>query len=74
MNEDAVVPKRKIGFAAMDLEKRRELASKGGKAVHAKGSGYQFDSETAREAGRKGGKAVHAKRRAREVEGEQNQG
>jgi uncharacterized protein len=60
MSEDT--PKKKVGFAAMDPEKLREIASKGGKAVHAKGLGYQFDSEAARVAGRKGGRAMHAKR------------
>jgi len=46
------------GFAAMDDEKQREIASKGGKAAHEKGTAHEFDSEEAREAGRKGGEAV----------------
>lgn len=45
------------GFAAMDENKQREIASKGGKAAHAKGTAHQFTSEEAREAGRKGGQA-----------------
>ena len=45
------------GFAAMDEEKQREIASKGGKAAHAKGTAHEFDSEEAAEAGRKGGLA-----------------
>jgi uncharacterized protein len=45
------------GFAGMDEEKQREIASKGGKAAHEKGTAHEFDSEEAREAGRKGGKA-----------------
>ena len=45
------------GFAGMDEEKQREIASKGGKAAHEKGTAHEFDSEEAREAGRKGGLA-----------------
>jgi general stress protein YciG len=56
----------KKGFAAMDPEKVREIARKGGKAAHAAGTAHEFTSEKAREAGRLGGKAVHAKRRAEE--------
>lgn len=47
----------KRGFAAMDPEKQREIASKGGKAAHESGNAHEFDSEEAREAGRKGGQA-----------------
>jgi uncharacterized protein len=49
----------KRGFASMDQEKQREIASKGGKAAHAKGTAHEFSSEEAREAGRKGGEASH---------------
>lgn len=45
------------GFAGMDDAKQREIASKGGKAAHEKGTAHEFDSEEAREAGRKGGLA-----------------
>lgn len=48
------------GFAGMDPEKQREIASKGGKAAHEKGTAHEFDSEEAQRAGSKGGKAVHA--------------
>lgn len=48
------------GFASMDSEKQREIASKGGKAAHEKGTAHEFSSEEAREAGQKGGKASHA--------------
>jgi general stress protein YciG len=54
------------GFAAMTLERRRELASKGGKAAHAAGTAYTFSSEVAAAAGSKGGKAAHAKGTAHE--------
>ncbi len=46
------------GFAGMDDEKQREIASKGGKAAHEKGTAHEFTSEEAREAGKKGGEAV----------------
>ncbi len=46
------------GFAGMDEDKQREIASKGGKAAHEKGTAHEFDSEEAREAGRKGGEVV----------------
>lgn len=45
------------GFAGMDPEKQREIASKGGKAAHQSGNANEFDSESGREAGRKGGQA-----------------
>ena len=45
------------GFASMSPEKQREIASKGGKAAHQKGTAHQFTSEEARAAGRKGGQA-----------------
>ena len=44
----------------MSPERRREIASKGGKAAHASGNANEFNSETGREAGRKGGLARHA--------------
>lgn len=45
------------GFAGMDPAKQREIASKGGKASHEKGTAHEFTPEEAREAGRKGGQA-----------------
>ena len=48
----------KRGFASMDAAKQREIASKGGKAAHAKGTAHEFTSDEARVAGRKGGEAV----------------
>lgn len=46
------------GFASMDEKKQREIASKGGRAAHEKGTAHEFNSQEAREAGRKGGQAV----------------
>jgi len=45
------------GFASMDEDKQREIASKGGRAAHQKGTAHEFTSEEAQEAGRKGGQA-----------------
>lgn len=45
------------GFAAMDAEKQKEIARKGGRAAHEQGVAHQWSSEEAREAGRKGGQA-----------------
>lgn len=53
----------KRGFASMDPDKQREIASKGGKAAHDKGTAHEFNSEEAREAGRKGGEASHGRGR-----------
>ncbi len=50
------------GFASMDEDKQREIASKGGKAAHEKGTAHEFTSDEAREAGRKGGEAVSRNR------------
>jgi uncharacterized protein len=49
--------KSKRGFASMDEERQREIASKGGKAAHESGNAHEFDSESARKAGQKGGQA-----------------
>ena len=54
--------KQDRGFASMDPEKQRRIASKGGKAAHAKGVAHQWTSEQARVAGRKGGLAHHPRR------------
>ena len=45
------------GFASMDEETRRRIASKGGRAAHRKGTAHEFTPEEAREAGRKGGRS-----------------
>jgi general stress protein YciG len=51
------------GFASMDRAKQREIARKGGKAAHMKGTAHEWSSEEARLAGRKGGMASHKKRK-----------
>lgn len=46
------------GFASMDDEKQREIASQGGRSAHQSAHAHEFDPGEAREAGRKGGDAV----------------
>ena len=46
----------------MDPDKQRMIASKGGKAAHAKGTAHEFTPEEAREAGRRGGMVVSQNR------------
>ena len=50
------------GFASMNREKQREIASKGGKAAHMKGTAHEFTADEARQAGRKGGVTVSQNR------------
>ena len=55
----------------MDRVRQKEIASKGGKAAHQKGTAHEWTSEEARDAGRKGGLASHRRRREqRESSGE----
>jgi len=49
------VRKERRGFASMSPEKQREIASKGGRAAHQKGTAHEWTSDEARTAGRKGG-------------------
>jgi general stress protein YciG len=53
----------------MDRSKQREIASKGGKAAHQKGTAHEWTSEEAREAGRKGGMASHRRKQQQTDEG-----
>ncbi len=48
----------KRGFAAMDPERQREIASKGGKLAHVNGKAHEFTSDEARAAGKKGGDSI----------------
>jgi len=50
------------GFASMDPQRQREIASEGGRAAHEKGTAHEFNSDEARAAGRKGGEAVSQNR------------
>jgi len=79
--------KSKRGFASMDPSRQRDIASKGGKAAHAKGTAHEWSADEARRAGRKGGEVVsrdrahmeaigraggEARGRARQVAAQQN--
>lgn len=57
-NDQANLPKKKRGFAAMDPERRKEIAGRGGKSAHQQGKAHRFTREEAQVAGSKGGKAV----------------
>jgi len=61
---NAMTEKKRRGFSAMDENKKREIARKGGIAAHRKGTAHKFTSEEAREAGRKGGRSAHRQGRA----------
>jgi general stress protein YciG len=64
------VAKEDRGFASMDRSKQKEIASKGGKAAHQKGTAHEWTSEEARDAGRKGGLASHRRRREQKDAGD----
>lgn len=50
------------GFAGMDPDKQRKIASKGGQEAHRKGTAHEFSSDEARAAGHKGGLSVSQNR------------
>ena len=50
--------KRRVGFAGMDPERQREIAGRGGRAAHERGSAHKFTSEEASAAGKRGGATV----------------
>jgi hypothetical protein len=56
-------PPSQRGFAAMERDKQRAIASKGGKAAHEKGTAHEFTPDEARQAGKKGGEVVSQNRR-----------
>ena len=58
----------------MSPEKQREIASKGGKAAHQKGTAHEWTSEEAREAGRKGGMASHRRKQQQQQGGDSGGG
>lgn len=55
---DAAPRRSRRGFAAMDPALQKEIARRGGLAVHRHGLAHHFSPAQAREAGRKGGDAV----------------
>lgn len=54
--------KSKRGFASMQSEKQKMIASRGGKTAHKNGTAHVWTAEEARKAGQKGGKARHKNR------------
>ncbi|MBI4134982.1 MAG: stress-induced protein [Candidatus Sungbacteria bacterium] len=50
------------GFASMDPERQREIASQGGRAAHERGTAHEFSPIEAREAGKRGGERVSQNR------------
>ncbi|HVG14100.1 MAG TPA: KGG domain-containing protein [Chitinophagaceae bacterium] len=50
------------GFAAMNSEKQKQIASEGGRAAHRQGVAHEWSKDEAREAGRKGGQMVSRNR------------
>ena len=50
--------KSTLGFASMDPNRQKEIASKGGRAAHAKGTAHERSRDEARNAGKKGGEIV----------------
>jgi general stress protein YciG len=50
------------GFAAMNSEKQKQIASEGGRAAHRQGVAHEWSKDEAREAGRKGGQIVSRNR------------
>jgi general stress protein YciG len=50
-------PKQRRGFAAMPIERRREIATTGGRAAQAKGTAHRWNAETAVTAGKRGAAA-----------------
>jgi general stress protein YciG len=76
-NVDIVVPtiarpKLRRGFASMSAEKQREIASKGGRAAHVKGTAHEWTPDEARNAGRKGGMISRGGRGRLQLEEEQS--
>lgn len=51
-------PKKPRGFAVMDSDRQREIASKGGRSAHQLGTAHKYTSEEARIAGKKGGASI----------------
>jgi len=60
--------KRAMGFASMNPDLQRQIASRGGKAAHAKGRAHEWTLEEARAAGRKGGHAARRNANGRQAE------
>lgn len=54
--------KSRRGFANMDPDKQKRIASEGGRAAHRQGVAHEWSTDEAREAGKKGGQASGRRR------------
>jgi predicted GIY-YIG superfamily endonuclease/general stress protein YciG len=70
ITSEGMMAKEDRGFASMDPNKQREIASKGGRAAHQKGTAHEWTADEAREAGRKGGQASRLRRQPAPGEGQ----
>lgn len=61
--------KARRGFAAMNPERQRQIASLGGRAAHQQGVAHEWSREEAKEAGKKGGQASRKGRPGRREDG-----
>lgn len=61
------------GFASMDPQRQKEIASAGGRAAHKQGVAHEWSSDEAREAGRKGGQNSRGGGRGRRTEENTNE-
>jgi general stress protein YciG len=59
---EGMIMANRRGFAAMDESKRRQIASRGGRAAHEIGNAHEWNGAEAAEAGRKGGQKVSQNR------------
>lgn len=59
------IKKMRRGFAAMDRNQVKMIASMGGKAAHEKGTAHRWNKEEAVAAGKKGGTSFHKSRGGR---------
>ena len=59
-----VVPSGKRGFASMTPERRKEIASKGGKSVKPENRSFASNRDLAAKAGKKGGSKTRPEKRA----------
>lgn len=62
LNENESRKTSRRGFASMNPEQQKQIASKGGQAAHKRGVAHQWSADEAREAGRKGGEKVSQNR------------
>jgi uncharacterized protein len=65
-NTETSTKSSRRGFAAMDPERQRQIASQGGRAAHQQGVAHEWSKEEAREAGKKGGQHSGSRRRNKE--------